>query len=103
MKIRSKVVEKEAVKIPMREYADLPMVFDEVPDWLDAAVKDGTLTAEFRSEDYWYFVIKTLEGPMTATPGDYIICGLNGELYPCKADILLKSYEILPSTPVAAG
>ena len=29
-------------------------------------------------------VIHTLEGDMTASVGDYIITGVNGEQYPCK-------------------
>ncbi len=37
--------------------------------------------------------IKTLEGTMTATKGDYIIKGVNGEFYPCKPDIFKKTYE----------
>lgn len=37
--------------------------------------------------------IETLEGTMKANVGDYIICGLSGELYPCKPDIFKKSYE----------
>jgi hypothetical protein len=37
--------------------------------------------------------IKTLEGDMTATPGDFIIKGVNGEFYPCKPDIFAKTYE----------
>lgn len=37
--------------------------------------------------------IETLEGTMKANIGDYIICGLSGELYPCKPDIFKKSYE----------
>lgn len=36
--------------------------------------------------------IVTLEGIMTASIGDYIIKGLNGELYPCKEDIFKKKY-----------
>ena len=36
--------------------------------------------------------IKTLEGLITCSPGDYIIKGVNGEFYPCKNDIFLKSY-----------
>ena len=31
--------------------------------------------------------IKTLEGDHHASVGDYIIKGVNGELYPCKPDI----------------
>jgi hypothetical protein len=37
-------------------------------------------------------IIHTLEGDMTAQPGDYIITGVNGEQYPCKPDIFEKTY-----------
>lgn len=37
--------------------------------------------------------IQTLEGEMTAKPGDWIIRGVNGELYPCKPDVFEKTYE----------
>ena len=36
--------------------------------------------------------IKTLEGKMIASDGDYIIRGVNGEFYPCKPDIFEKTY-----------
>lgn len=39
--------------------------------------------------------IKTLEGDMRAVVGDYIICGVNGEFYPCKSDIFGKTYEVV--------
>jgi len=38
--------------------------------------------------------IETLEGLMTATYGDIIINGVNGELYPCKPDIFYKTYDV---------
>jgi hypothetical protein len=38
-------------------------------------------------------IIKTLEGNMTAQPGDYIIQGVKGELYPCKPDIFEQTYD----------
>jgi hypothetical protein len=38
-------------------------------------------------------VIQTLEGPLTAKPGDWIITGVNGEQYPCKPDVFEKTYE----------
>jgi len=38
-------------------------------------------------------VIETLEGEMTATPGDWIIRGVKGEFYPCKPDIFEATYE----------
>ena len=36
--------------------------------------------------------IETLEGTMRAGIGDMIIRGVNGEFYPCKADIFAKTY-----------
>lgn len=38
-------------------------------------------------------IIKTLEGNMKASIGDWIIKGVNGEFYPCKPDIFKKTYE----------
>jgi hypothetical protein len=37
--------------------------------------------------------IRTLEGDMRADPGDWIIRGVKGELYPCKPDIFAATYE----------
>ena len=39
--------------------------------------------------------IKTLEGNMYASIGDFIIKGINGEFYPCKEDIFWKTYEVV--------
>jgi len=38
-------------------------------------------------------VIRTLEGDMTVSPGDYVIRGIKGEFYPCKPDIFEETYE----------
>ena len=38
-------------------------------------------------------LIHTLEGEMRADKFDWIIKGVNGELYPCKPDIFDKTYE----------
>jgi hypothetical protein len=40
--------------------------------------------------------IVTLEGTMTANPGDWIIRGVKNELYPCKPDIFAATYEPAP-------
>lgn len=37
--------------------------------------------------------INTLEGVFDVEWGDYIIKGIKGELYPCKPDIFLATYE----------
>ena len=39
-------------------------------------------------------VIHTLEGDMTAKPGDYIITGVEGEKYPCKKEIFEATYTL---------
>lgn len=39
------------------------------------------------------WAIKTLEGEMLITNGDYVIKGIQGEFYPCKPDIFAKTYE----------
>lgn len=48
--------------------------------------------------------IGTLEGSHRADPGDWIIRGLKGELYPCKPDIFAATYEVaeypLGATPL---
>lgn len=41
-------------------------------------------------------LIPTLEGDMVASPGDYIIRGVQGEFYPCKPDIFAATYEVIP-------
>lgn len=43
-----------------------------------------------KSED---LVIKTLEGEMTGIKGDWIIQGIDKEVYPCKAAIFEKTYD----------
>lgn len=45
------------------------------------------------SESGMEAIIRTLEGEMTAREGDYIVLGVNGEIYPVKADIFEKTYE----------
>lgn len=62
----------------------------EVTDWISKALQNETIT---RSGDK--VVIKTLEGDMIASPGDYIIKGVKGELYPCKPDIFESTYDMV--------
>jgi len=39
------------------------------------------------------YYIKTLEGLMEVSPGDFVITGIKGEKYPCKPDIFEATYE----------
>lgn len=71
----------------------------DVPEWLDAAYEEGVLTNVadgIGGEAGWKnprLLVKTLEGKMTALPGDWIIRGVAGEIYPCKPDIFEQTYE----------
>lgn len=62
-----------------------------VPDWAVQAFNDGIL---FYDENQpWNLYVKTLEGSMLVSVGDFVIKGVNNELYPCKPDIFEKTYE----------
>lgn len=74
------------------------------PVWIRKAIEDGVVElvwtpAGFDEENNLtvkpslMMEIKTLEGSMFAHPGDYIIQGVKGELYPCRADIFAETYE----------
>lgn len=41
-------------------------------------------------------VCPTLEGVLLASPGDWIIRGVRGEVYPCKPNIFADTYEAVP-------
>ena len=55
---------------------------------------DGVLEGEL---DALY--INTLEGIHKVSWGDWIIQGINGELYPCKPDIFEATYQTQGSRP----
>lgn len=70
------------------------------PDWFAQAVTDEKIFIDRSMVDGHIYIygctINNPEGRMKAKLGDYIIRGVHGELYPCKPDIFLKSYEPVP-------
>jgi len=90
MKARKKPVVVEAVQLNERGLIG--------EDWFwDAVTNNVIITHDFGKyhESPAWCEIKTLEGTMTAHAGDYIIKGVDGELYPCKHDIFEKTYEVI--------
>jgi hypothetical protein len=83
-KFRKKPVVIEAVRFTS--------VFNllDLPEWV--------LRVAHHKGDSGSLFIKTLEGIMEAKPGDWIIQGVEGEVYPCKLGIFEATYE-----PVAIG
>ena len=62
----------------------------------ECARGDKTRYLRFDATRGEYF-IKTLEGKYILSEGDYIICGIKGEFYPCKPDIFEMTYEKVDS------
>ncbi len=60
------------------------------PAWVLKALEEGG-TMYYKDDGELY--IKTLEGEHHVSVGDYIIQGVQGELYPCKPDIFEQTYE----------
>lgn len=84
MKYRKKPVEIEAFRIGI----------DYIPDWfMDKVSSNDIILHGDTNAD-----IKTLEGVMHANYGDFIIKGIEGEIYPCKPDIFYATYEVSEDT-----
>ena len=54
-------------------------------------VGDALISTEIKPMKQFH--VGTLEGPHSASVGDFIIRGVKGELYPCKPDIFERTYE----------
>ena len=80
MKFRKKPIVIEAIQYTDENYTYLLYKFPEC---------FGDIIIKNQDE----IIIHTLEGSMVAKKGDYIIKGIKGEFYPCKADIFEASYE----------
>jgi hypothetical protein len=97
MKFRKKPVVIEAVRLLEAHYNGPTFYgfpFLEYPPWLRDATDEGRVRpATPGLTVYAEWEIITLEGVMLASPGDWIICGIKGELYPCKPDIFAATYE----------
>lgn len=86
----------------MAKYVKKPVIIDafqwtgenpyQLGDWHHRML-NGAPRVPFKFAGDGTLAIPTLEGVMTASPGDYIICGLKGEFYPCKAEIFDLTYE----------
>lgn len=89
-KFRKKPVVIEAIQFMGPDPRDVDQML-EFDDWL-VAHGDGKVCVYSGST----LIIPTLEGNMMASPGDWIIRGVQGELYPCKPDIFAATYEAVP-------
>ena len=98
LKFRKKPVVIEAVQYDGRGNMN-PRYRGCLPDWLWEALENGTAYFENGADP---LRIRTLEGPLTVSPGDWIIRGVQNELYPCKPDIFAATYEPAPDDDAVA-
>lgn len=81
---------KKPVEIEFVEYTNSTNIVD-LYDWsndqIELVFENDTLQKRL--------YVNTLEGDMLVNTGDYIIKGVNGEVYPCKPDIFHKTYELV--------
>lgn len=75
----------------MAQYRKKPVII-EAEQWF-AKGHCPVWAQEFVTEYNDKFCVDTLEGIMTGNPGDWIIKGIKGEIYPCKPDIFEATYE----------
>lgn len=77
-----------------KNYRILAMAVN-VPEWAVKAFEEGILYFDALTPDTppIELFIKTLEGTMHAPVGSYVIQGVRGEIYCCKEDIFLETYE----------
>ncbi|EOE7245893.1 hypothetical protein ACKTKD_003710 [Clostridioides difficile] len=82
-KFKKKSVEVEAFRLG----------YDIEPEWFIGNSRVCNFMQEKCIDGNVSCNLETLEGTMRANKGDYIIQGVKGEIYPCKADIFEMTYE----------
>jgi hypothetical protein len=83
---------KKPVEIDAFQWTD-DVEHQENPVWFVEAIHAGAIKISHSGSVYAYATLGTLEGEMKARPGDWIIRGVKGEIYPCKPDIFAATYE----------
>jgi hypothetical protein len=98
----------------MAKYRKRPVVIeafrlghDSMPEWFCDARTANTVTTHNYDERWQggpdFCRIHTLEGVMVGRYGDWIIRGLEGEIYPCQPGIFDATYEAVPTSDAGAG
>ena len=79
-------VEIEAIVIVHHESMDT----QDIPRWLIEAAMEGKII----DSPCGGMLIKTTEGDMIGRVGDYLIKGVEGELYPCSPSVFKATYRL---------
>ena len=85
---------KKPVVIEATQWNGTKESYDEIIEFITGKqfwLKDGSLyNADNLNQP---IIIHTMEGDMTASVGDWIIRGIQGEFYPCNSMIFEATYE----------
>jgi hypothetical protein len=94
------VFEKRQIQIDEADASKEDMIMSSDPASIDSGSfrKRPVIVKAFRYKGRSPKTIQTLEGPMTAMPGDWIITGVQGEKYSCKDDVFRQTYEPVGKT-----
>lgn len=93
----------------MGEYRKKPVVIraehfvDNDREHMDALVRWMQFKNGTGRHDGVSIFIETPEGTARADVGDWIICGVKGEFYPCKPDIFEATYEPAEHPSITEG
>lgn len=88
---------KKPIPVECRQLLDDYSVIIDMFEWVTgedtstSAVGQDATVKQIRKDGG--LKIETKEGTMLASFGDWIICGIHGEFYPCKPDIFEESYQ----------
>lgn len=83
---KTKDIQINAVQYSLQEWADNPLTFNELPEWLDNAIKDKRITPIFGCEDYWHLEVKSKNVTETCAPGDFIVTD-GHDVFVIKSDL----------------
>ena len=84
-----------------KKYRKKPVVIEAMPFYdnveqieaLSNFINNQDIVISYKQPNNPKLLLKTLEGTMEASLGDYIIKGVQGEYYPCKPDIFKQTYD----------
>lgn len=89
------IYRKKPVIVEARKYTGDDWNIINLCEWMGLDHKSQDDAKDIRLTYDNKLPIKTLEGIMMASIGDYIIKGVKNEFYPCKPDIFEETYELL--------
>jgi hypothetical protein len=90
---------KKPVSIEAHQLREDAANASEIAAWCGGTVRNALARPTDADSLTRYVDIVTLEGTMTASPGDWVIRGVQGEFYPCKPDIFASTYDEIVQTP----